>query len=324
MQILRAVIVVAALTLSGVAHAQVTPTQAQYEAVMGWAARHQVIIQTAVTPLQAMPEPYSDRSAPARERWVAEARAWATACANAIHLARGQSESLGPVPEAGDISTLYQRQADAMPTLLNALQGFIAEYLETVAAIERNDPQASTLSALSLIDAQVIIQTQFRNLNALQAESMEDGPQRYLLRSFAASYDATIAVLRARRGAFQREDHTQSAASGVHAAAAQMRQSAVIGRQRAQQYELALPAQVEPDQSDWIRRVRLAYRSFDGSFAREERMASILDRVAASLEAGFNESDLDPMLTEFGRLDYERMDDIRRRTEMVQNVQPPT
>ena len=82
-----------------------------------------------------------------------------------------------------------------------ALRRFSCSTRGGINAVARNDPTAWTVAAVNAIDAQILIMTQFRNLNALQAESVGDGPQRYLLRSFASSYDGLIVVSRERRAA---------------------------------------------------------------------------------------------------------------------------
>jgi len=325
MHFFRAFAVAATIVFVGAtAHAQ-EPTQQQYEALMRWAGGHQVIIQSLVSPLQTMPTPF-DEGASRREqrRWADEAGAWANQFDEVIATVRGQLRQLGPVPEAGPMSDIYRRQEQALPEFIGSMERFLAHYRTGINAVERNDPNALDVAYLASIDAQLLIQTQFRNLNSLQAESVSDGPQRYLLRSFANSYDALIAVIEARRATALGENVDRVSAAAVRAAALAMRENARTGRLRVQTELDALPATVAADQSDFLRRVRLAFATFEGSFAREERMATVLDQVAASLERGFDDHDLEPHLDLLGRMDYERLSDIQRRTSLIQNIQPPT
>ena len=104
---------------------------------------------------------------------------------------RAPPRRLGPVPEAGDLSEPYRRQAGALPEMMDGIDNFIAEYEQGIAAVERNDPRALTIAAISSNNATILILTQFRNLNALQAESL-DRPAALsasLLREFLRGYD---------------------------------------------------------------------------------------------------------------------------------------
>jgi hypothetical protein len=304
-------------------------SQAQYEAVMRWAAGHQTIIQATIAPLGEMPEPYADGASPTeRAAWVARARGWINGYRSTLDLARQRAAQLGPVPEGEGLAAIYVAQERALPELFDGLANFLTEYEAGVSAIERDDPQGTHIAAINAVDAQLLIQTQVRNVNALQAEAARDGPQKHLLRSFAASYDATIAVLRARRATYVGDDVSQASAAVVQAAADAIRQHSRIGRLAARTAEASLPASVPPDQSDFMRRVRLAYQSFDGSFDREDEVAVLLDEVARLLASGraFSEEQprMDQILSRIGEVDLERMGDIQRRTALVQRVTPPT
>lgn len=330
MQIVRAFVAVSVLLLASISGAWAQePTQQQYEALMRWVANHQRVINAMVSPLQQMPDPFDEMQAPASERsdWVSRARSWSGAYRAALLTARADAERLGPVPEAGYVTALYERQNRAMPEMLDGFIAFLDRYDAGVEAIARNDPDATMIADLSVIDAQLLIQTQFRNLNALQAESLSEGPQKHLLRSFASSYDAMIAVWRASRAARVGEDISASAATEVRAAAEAMRQHSRSGRLAAQAAEAALPARVPPEQSDFLRRIRTAYQSFGPTFDREDELAGLLTEIAALLASGAAFDDgqarLDQVMERIGLLDYERLGDIQRRTALVQVVTPP-
>ncbi len=226
------------------------------------------------------------------------------------------------------ISEPYRRQANALPDMMDGIDDFIAEYDQGIDAVERNDPRALTIAAMSSNDATILILTQFRNLNALQAESLTDGPQRYLLRAFASSYEAMIVVARERSAAYAGESLSPASSTSVRAAADAMLEHSRIGRARAQQAEAELPAQAPPEQGDFLRRVRQAYQSFAGSFAREEQIAAEL-RAVADLLGSTNsfaavEDRIAPHILRAGILDGERLGDIQQRTQLLQTIIPPT
>ncbi len=329
MHVVRGIVVAVVLAFASVppAFAQ-EPTQQQYEAIMSWAARHQRVQDMVVGPLQQIPEPFIGGTARERAAWVSRARGWISSYRTSLQGARDGAARLGPVPEAGSISTLYRNQERALVELLGTIDTFVAEYERGVVAIERNDEGALQLSLIASVDAALLIQTQFRNFNSMQAEAVSDGPQRYLLRSFASSYDGFIAVMQARRASYLGDNVNRTSAASVAAAAGAIREHSRQGRAAAIAQEAFLPASVPPEQSDFISRVRTAYRSFQSSFAREERIADLFDSVAALLASGRTDANLDAeidqILVEISRLDYERMGDIQRRTQLVQMITPPT
>src|SRR5262245_22230898 len=303
------------------------PTQPQYEALMRWAVGHQQIIQEKISPLQAMPVPQVESDA-ARMGWVSEARSWLNGYGATLQTSRLRAEQLGPVPEAGRVTALYANQQRALTELFDALENFLGQYDRAVTAAERNDPDAFNMASVNVIDASLLIQIQFRNLNALQAEATDDGPQRYLLRSFASSYDAMIAALRAKRASYFGENVSASTVASIRAATEAMREHIRMGRLSAQAAEAALPARTTPEQSDFLRRVRLAYQTFGASFDREDELADLFDTIARLLHTGARypdgEPELDALMGRIGRLDLERLVDIQRRIQLVQRITPPT
>jgi hypothetical protein len=326
MHVLRTIAAAAVLFCAGVSSAYAQdPTPQQYEAMMRWAAGSQQIIQTIVTPLQQLPPPIGADSSPAeRTAWVAQARSWATSSAQALAQARRQMAALGPVPEAGALTAIYRNQERMLPPLIESIDAFLEEFVTGVAAIERNDENALLLAYINALDAQILVQTHFRNANALQAEAVGDGPQRYLLRSFSNSYDVTIAVVQMRRSMAVGQDSSQAGLAAIRAAGASMRENVRLGREATERAQAALPAQAPPEQSDFLRRVRLAYQSFGASFDREERMADIVDEIAQSMARGFDEAALEPLIERLSQLDFERLGDIQERTRLVQQIVPLT
>lgn len=329
MRILRTVLFAMVLAFAGVQHARAQePTPQQYESVMRWASAHQQIIQTIVAPLQFMPGALDEGDAAGRAAWVAQARTWMSGYRAELQGARATIERIGPVPEAGELSVPYRRQHEALPGMITSLENFLTQYGRGLDAIENNDPTAWVLAAINATDAQILIMTQFRNINSLQAETMSDGPQRYLLRSFATSYDALIVVLRERRAGIMGERINQTSTAQVRAFAEAMHQNSRQGRVAAQQAEASLPAQVPPEQSDFLRRARLAYQTFGGSFDREDAIANELTSIANLMSGATRFSDIETSVTAHaltaGALDRERGGDIQRRTLLVQTIVPPT
>lgn len=329
MQLLRAVFVVVAVVLTGAPAFAQAPTPQEYESVMRWAAGQQQIISATVSPLQQIPPPINvDAGRTERAAWVSLARNWANGYRVTLQSTRQQIAQLGPVPEAGEISAPYRRQEEALPTMIDGLESFLSQYERGIAAVERNDPTALQIASVNAVDAQILVLTQFRNLNALQAESISDGPQRYLLRSFASSYDGLIAILRARRSAYLGDNLSPATQATVQAAAEAMRQHSREGRASADRAAAQLPVTAPPEQGDFLRRVRLAYQTYGGSFDREEAIAGLLERAAALLGAGRAfaevEVELDQHVIRVGELDFERVADIQRRTALVQTMVPPT
>jgi hypothetical protein len=302
------------------------PTAPQYEALMRWVVTQQEIIQETMSPLQHMPAPRFESDA-ARMGWVSEARSWLNGYRATLQTSRLRADQLGPVPEAGAVTALYANQQRALPELFDGLENFLGQYDRGVTAAEHNEPDAFNIASVNVIDAALLIQIQFRNLNALQAEAT-DGPQRYLLRSFASSYDAMIAALRAKRASFFGENVNASTVAAIRAATAAMREHIRAGRLSAQAAEAALPARTTPEQSDFLRRIRLAYQSFGGSFDREDELADLFDSMARLLDTGARypdaEPELDALVSRIGQLDLERLVDIQRRTQLVQRIMPPT
>lgn len=331
MRVLQACVVALALAFAGAqpVHAQEQASIPQYEALMRWARGHQQIIQALFAPLQAMPNPQVSDQPAERTAWVAQARTWVSSYRAQIQDVRGRIVALGPVPDAAELSRAYRHQSEALPALMDSLESFLSEYDRVADAIERNDPQAWALAAISGTDAQILIMTQFRDINSMQAETMSDeGPQRHLLRSFAASYDSLILVLRERRSGMLGGTINPVAVAQLRATVDTMREQIRLGRVAAVTAEGELPAQVPPDQSDFLRRARLAYQSFAGSFDREERIATHLAAVAEAMSTSSSfppiEGVVSANIVQAGQLDRERLVDIQRRTQLVQTVVPPT
>lgn len=328
MQFVRAMLVAVAVLFAGAQPAQAQQDQRTYEATMRWAGRQQQIIQSIVMPLQHMPQPWTEDTPAARAAWMPGATEWVASYRVQLQAARAEIERLGPVPDDSPYADPYRRQHAAVPTLVSGIEGFLNQFESGIEAVRRNDPTAITIAAINTVDAQILIMTQFRNINGLQAEMIDDGPQRYLLRSFASSYEALIAVLGERRAGYLGQTIRPSAVDAVRAAAAAMLRHSRDGRAAAVQVEGELPAQVPPEQSDFLRRIRLAYQSFGGSFDREEVIAGHLDAMADIMARNSNfenaEADIAPHALAAGRLDLERGSDIQRRTAMLQQVVPPT
>jgi hypothetical protein len=329
MRILGGMLVAVAMLLAIPEQARAQePTTQQYEAVMRWASGHQQILHMSVEPLQRMPDGSAVESDAGRAAWVSLARSWVASYRAQLRDVHARIASLGPVPEAGDLSAMYRRQHDALPSMIDGLEAFLTQYESGIDAVARNDPEAWNIAAINATDAQILIMTQFRNLNALQAESIGDGPQRYLLRSFASSYDGLIVLSRERRAAYLGQTISPSSIGQVRAAADAMRQHGRDGRASIVQVLGALPAQVPPDQSDFLRRVRIAYESFNASFDREDMIASHVASIADLLASTSQFANVDDQVTQHaivaGELDLERGADIRRRTTLLQTVTPPT
>ncbi|HEX8900959.1 hypothetical protein [Vitreimonas sp.] len=329
MNIIRAALATLAMLLisAPLARAQ-EPAPQQYEAMMRWAGAHQNILQGALAPFQQMPPPFDESSVGQRTAWVSLARTWASSTLAAVQSARRQAEQLGPPPEAGELSGLYRTQERAIYEVFGSIEAFLVEYTTSIIAIERNDPNALQLASISSIDAQLIIQTQFRNINAIQAEAVGEGPQRHLLRAFASSYDGLITMLQARRSAYLGDDATGPRAPLVRASADAMRLHVQAGRASVTQTLTSFGAGAPPEQGDFIRRARIAVQSFEGSYDRELRIAGLFDDAAALMASGRGyiaiEGELNTIVAQMGILDSERLVDIQRRIQLMQYITPPT
>jgi len=327
---MRAFLLALAMLFVGSAHAnaQEDPTPQQYERLMQWAAGHQQIIQMVVAPLQQMPGAVEMNDRNARLAWVRGARSWVVAYRMQTQAARESVVRLGRVPEAGYLTDFYRRQDQALPEMIMGIETFINEFDNAIDSVERNDPRAAVIAAAATDDAAIIVLTQFRNLNALQAESIPEGPQRYLLRSFASSYEAMIALSRERRAAYSGADLNANAVLTVRTAADAMIAQSRLGRAAALQEETELPAQAAPEQGDFLRRVHQAYQTFAGSFAREEEIAFHLGAIADLMSAASSYAEIEqrmmPHLDRVSVLDAERLGDIQRRTQLIQAIAPPT
>lgn len=329
MRLLGGILIAVAMVLAVPEQARAQePTPQQYETLMRWASAHQQILHRSVEPLQRMPDASAVNDDTTRFAWLSLARTWVAGYRAQLRDVRTQIAHLGPVPEVGDLSAPYRRQHEALPSMIDGLEAFLAQYESGIEAVARNDPEAWNVAAINATDAQILVMTQFRNLNALQAESIGEGPQRYLLRSFASSYDGLIVLSRERRAAYLGQSISPSSVGQVRAAADAMRQHSRDGRASIVQALGALPAQVPPDQSDFLRRVRIAYESFNASFDREETIASHITAIADLMASTSQFANVDDRVTEHaiaaGVLDLERGADIRRRTTLLQTMTPPT
>ncbi len=310
------------------AYAQAAPSQVQYESLMRWAGETQRIIVLMTNPLSELPEYGSENTEAARLNWILRSRQWAPAYRASLAEARSALESLGPPPELGEMSRPYMNQAARLPDMLRGLEEFVARYEGTVAAVERQDTNALRDANASLLDAQIIVSTQFRDTNETIAASLAvDHPQYHLLMAFARSYDASVAVARVRRAAiFGTPSNRAQSADLVAIAAAQMRRAAEEGRASAialqQRVRATTPA--TDQEHDFNRRFDQALGTYDASFAREEQIAAEYEAVVQLLRGSGAFSDIEyeivQRLIRAGDLDLQRMPDIQRRTRLIQNM----
>lgn len=305
------------------------PTITEMQSILRWASVEQQILVSITAPLMNLPSDIGTSRAQ-QLQWAAASDAWIDAYQVALRNARTAIDQLGPPPQAGRLTAMYQGQADRIGPTLATFEQFAARYRVCVTAVRRGDVDALRDALVNVMDARILLAQQFREINSSAADQIENGnPQQPLLRSFAASYDGFTAVLRIIRQSYYSEpDNRTEVANLVETAANEMTRRAQEGR-AATAIQLAAVAAVRdasPQQQAFLDQYGAALRTFPGSFDREEQVAAELTALALSLRGAQSFQQIIPELGQhldrIGQLDGARMGDIQRRTTMMQN--PPS
>jgi hypothetical protein len=312
------------------ARAQVSDQEAAWlSKVMAWSADYNDLAGRLFDPLHTLPEtPATFASKKEIKAWVKEARAWVASARVTVAAVRAEAAALPRVPTGGPVSLagLFEAQQDALPSIIDSIDGVIVQYEAGANAIEQGDQEAMLKQQELMVDAARLVMQRVVDQSRINAASMTPThPQRHLFLSSIASYDGLFAQLDVAREAVRGEPASRAAAvTKIRAAASTMRLEIAAGRKRAVELErsLSTPGVLGAKQETLRANMLAATRTYTAQFDNEETMAQSLDRLVQSLETTASYAAIqDTLLSEMetiANLDVIRVELVRNRVDLMQ------